>query len=225
MFLNWWTAFQSGWTSNTPMNLHCQPSNAMVVVSIIPLLVCSSALLDMTGMTKSIQIFSVLDETHSCSSIGYAPSFLRLTPTTIIRSTSAFVASIVVLMDPAATLRKGFYRAYCWWRLLSIFSRRLPRRMISPSSKMKRTMRRICHLLRKPTAQKLARRRPIHERRSQLIYKWLASLHGLLLTQRYRYEKVFDMIHISHNFLACSCTLRCAFVVHWTQRHELPRYV
>ena len=67
MFLNWWIALQTGWTSNTPMNLLCQPSNAMAVVSIIPLLACSCAPLDMTGMTKSIQIFSLLDLDKICS--------------------------------------------------------------------------------------------------------------------------------------------------------------
>ena len=189
MFLSWWTAFQSGWISNTPMILLCRPSNVMAMVSIIQLLVCSSAPLDMTGMTKSIQYFlSWIRPTHIHELIGYAPSFVRLTPTTIILSTSAFAPSTVVSMDPATTLRKGFYRAYCSWRLLSIFLRHLPHRMISPSSTMRRTIWRICHLLRKPAMQKLAKRRSIQERQLQLIYTWLASSHGLLPTQRYRYE-------------------------------------
>jgi acetolactate synthase regulatory subunit len=38
-------------------------------------------------------------------------------------------------------------------------------------------------------------------------------------------QHVFDTIHISHNFLACSCTLRCADLVHRTQQHELPQDV
>jgi hypothetical protein len=58
--------------------------------------------------------FSVLKSAHVHGLIGYALSFVRPTPTTIILLTSAFAPSIVVLMDLAATLRKGFYRAYCW---------------------------------------------------------------------------------------------------------------
>jgi hypothetical protein len=59
------------------MKLLCQPSNAMAVVSIIPLPVCSSAPLDMTGMTKSIQFFSVLHNICSCSWIDRVRTKLR----------------------------------------------------------------------------------------------------------------------------------------------------
>jgi len=45
--------------------------------------------------------------------IGYAPSFARQTPTTIILLTFAFAASIAVLMDPVTTQKKDFYRAHC----------------------------------------------------------------------------------------------------------------
>jgi len=188
MFPSWWAALQSGWTSSIPMSLLCQPSNAMVVVSTIPLLVCSSAPLDMTGMMKSTNFLLSWIRTHVHELIGHAPSFVKLTPTMTILLTFAFAASITVLKDPAIILRKDFYRAHCLWRPLSIFLHHLPHRMISPFSTMMKTMRRTFPLLRKPAAPKLTRWRLIHERRLQLIYTWLVSLHGLLPTQRYRYE-------------------------------------
>ena len=45
--------------------------------------------------------------------IGYAPSFVRQTPATITLLTFAFAAFIEVLMDPATTQRRDFYRAHC----------------------------------------------------------------------------------------------------------------
>ena len=49
---------------------------------------------------------------HVHELIGYAPSFARQTPSTIILLTFAFAASIMALMDLATTRRKDFYRAH-----------------------------------------------------------------------------------------------------------------
>ena len=107
----------------------------------------------------------------------------------------------------------------------SIFLRRLPLHTMSPFLTMMRTMWRIFNLLRKLVVQKLARQRPIQERQLQVIYKWLGSLPGLSPTQLCRYEMSLTPYIILTISVACSCTLRCTNLVHWTQRHELPRDV
>jgi len=116
MFLNWWAALQSGWTSNIPRSLACPPLNTMAAVSIILLLVCSYVPLDMTVKMKHTNFFVPWIESGAIHelSIGYTPSFVRQTLTMITLLTFAFTASIMVLTDPATTRRKGFYRAYCF---------------------------------------------------------------------------------------------------------------
>ena len=49
---------------------------------------------------------------HVHEVIGFVLNFVRFTPTMIILSISAFAGSIEVLMDPATTLKKDFYRAF-----------------------------------------------------------------------------------------------------------------
>ena len=49
---------------------------------------------------------------HVHELIGYALSFARQTPSTIIQLTFAFAASIMASMDLATTQRKDFYRVH-----------------------------------------------------------------------------------------------------------------
>jgi hypothetical protein len=94
MFLNWWAVLQSGWTSNIPRSLACPPLNAMAAVFIILLLVCSCVLLDTTGKMKRVGFLVPWIESAHVELIGYAPSFVRQTPTTITLLTFACTASI-----------------------------------------------------------------------------------------------------------------------------------
>jgi len=112
MLPSWWAVLQSGWTSSIPMILLCQPSNTMVVVFTISLLVCSSAPLDMTGMMKSTNFLLSWIRAHVHKLIGHTPSFVKLNLTVTILLTFAFAASITVSKNPVITLRKDFYRAY-----------------------------------------------------------------------------------------------------------------
>jgi len=204
MFVNWWAASRSGWTSNILMNPPCRPSNAMVVVFITLLLACSSVPLDTTGMTKCMWFLVFLDRTCLCLWINRVRTKLReadpdydYTIDICLRCfyhgfngssndpVKGFLQSS--LLVKVRRLWLYMMKLIPYYRPSSTFLRRLPLHTTSPFLTMMSIIRRILNLLRKLVVQKLARQRPIQERQLQLIYKWRRSLPGLLLIQLYRY--------------------------------------
>lgn len=201
-FQNWSAELRSGWTNNIPMSHPCPLSNAMAVVFTIPLLVCSCVPLDMTGVMKSTH-FPASWMVCSRSRIVRVRTKLREADSdydyTIDLCLRCFYRGFKGSSDHA---EKGFLQSsllikVCWMKLYvtklipycrpsSISLHRLRLLMTSLFSTTMRMMQRISNPLRKPVAQKLARR-PTRERQSQQIFRWLGSLHGQLPMRQYRY--------------------------------------